>query len=114
MVVNNWSKYNSVKKLYINATHDETRMKVWHVVRSYYNGDLDKVKDREMALGDILDWSLDEFNAICLDAGVRPVSRQWLYENLRTAADYKSIREKVERKLRADHKPISLRDLWSP
>ena len=106
-----WGQYNGVKKLYYNATHSETRHRVWHVVAKHYGGSVNRVKEREYDLDCQVDACLCGFDSTCMDFGINSVSRDWLYDNLKCSADYASLRGKIERRRNKDAKPVSLKTL---
>ena len=113
-LVNVWARYQAAKKLYINATHDETQHRVWSVVadEKYYGGSLSRLRRRESNLSSQLDEVLAGFERICHLYEVEAVSREWLYDNLKDARDYASYRGKCQRRV-ADHSApaVSLKDL---
>ena len=100
-VVNKWAKYQAAKKLYVNATHDETRHRVQAVVNSekYYKGSVSRIYEQEKALSYQLSRLLVEYRDICDFFGVEPVTREWLYDHLKDASDYASYRGKCQRRL---------------
>lgn len=110
-VINAWSKYQSVKKLYINATHDETRHRVQRVVDGYYGGRVERVRNHERELSLTVDRLLGEFRTICDSFRVESVSRNWLYHKLADAKAYDSYRKKCERRLNKAKAVVSLREL---
>ena len=114
-VVNKWAKYQAAKKLYINATHDETRHRVQAVVDSkkYYNGSVNRIFEQEKALSYQLSRLLVEYRDICDFFGVESVKREWLYDHLKDASDYASYRGKCQRRLKNPNKypAISLKSL---
>ncbi|MDO5452063.1 MAG: hypothetical protein Q4F56_03155 [Candidatus Saccharibacteria bacterium] len=112
-VINAWSKYQSVKKLYVNATHGETRHRVWSVVASkkYYNGSVQRVSNREKELFYLVQAALGEFKTICQFYGVEPVDLDWLYDHLKESKDYASYRNKCKRRAIQCKPAVSLKEL---
>ncbi|MCR5699874.1 MAG: hypothetical protein K6G49_00355 [Candidatus Saccharibacteria bacterium] len=110
-VVNIWAKYQSVKKLYINATHDETRHMVQRVVNDYYGGHVGRVHNHEQELSLAVDRLLGEFDTTCDSYRVERISRNWLYHKLVDAKDYDSYRRKCERRLNKAKAAVSLREI---
>ena len=97
-LVNAWSKYQAVKKLQINAMHEETRHKVDKVVQKHYSGSIQKIMNRRYELSEILNEEIEGFSNICSVFDVEPVNRYWLHDHLRDAKDYASLREKCKRR----------------
>lgn len=110
-VVNAWSQYRAKAKLYFNATHEETRNAVWHVIVEKYDGDVRNLEDHEGELSEMVNIRLDSFESVCQKFSVDKISRQWLYDNLKDARDYNLLRQKCLRRLRSDKPAISLRSL---
>ena len=110
-VVNIWAKYQGVKKLYINATHDETKHRVKKVVDGYYGGRVARVRDHEQELSLAVDRLLNEFATVCNSFGVEKISRDWLYRKLTNSKDYNSYRKKCERRLDKAKPAVSLREM---
>ena len=109
-VVNAWSKYQTAKKLETNARYKETEHKVKGVVSSYWGSKKD-LQSSVLTRSERVDEVLKYFAAICDKYGVEPVSRNWLYQNLRDAAEYASLRKKISRRLDKAKAPQSLKDL---
>ena len=110
-LVNAWSNYQAKKKLYINATHNETRHKVWKVVMDNYDGDVRKLKYHEERLSIEVDDYLERFEMACGYLGIESVSRDWLYRNLRNAKEYDSLRQKCRRRLNSKKPAQSLKEI---
>lgn len=106
-----WAKYQSIKKLYINATHDETRHKVWPVVMKYHGGSVQRVHNYEQELALKVKRILAEFDVVCAEYGVEPVSLEWLYQKMKDKNDYASYRRKCERRMKKVKPATSLREL---
>ena len=110
-LINAWAQYQAKKKLFVNATHEETWHKVWDVIVKNYDGDVRRVRRHEQKLSIQVDIKLNNFDRICGKFKVEPVSRQWLYENLKDSKDYASYRGKCDRR-KAFIKPAeSLKDI---
>lgn len=93
-IVNLWMQYQAAKKLYINATHEETKFKVMGVVNQYYGGSIAKVFDAERGLSNSLDRKLERFGRYCDKLGIKPMTRDWLYHNIpnsKAAGRYRRI-----------------------
>ena len=110
-IVDWWAQYNAAKKLYYNATHEETRHKVQHVVQKHYFGNPDRIKSREKDLSFCVDACLDRFEMICEDLKIEPVTRDWLYHHLKASKDYQSLRGKIDRRQKNGVEPVSLKTL---
>ncbi len=110
-VINDWSAYNGKKKLYINATHEETKHKVASVIEKSFNGSLGNLKSRENELSENVNLAIMTFEPICSKYGIKPVNRDWLYHNLKESRDYESIRKKCQRKMDSGKRPEDLRNL---
>ena len=111
IVINDWSEYMGKKKLYINATHEETRHKVAHIIDESFGGSLGKLKSRENELSENVNLAVMTFEPICAKYKVAPVSRDWLYHNLKESRDYESIRNKCQNRLENNKKPETLKGL---
>ncbi len=111
IVINDWGKYLQAKKLYINATHDETFFKVEHVIRNSFDGSVKKIKFREMELSKNVDCALTMFDTVCNQYGVEPVNKNWLFNNLKDGDDLQKIRAKAERRQAANKPAESLKNL---
>ena len=114
-VINLWARYQAAKKLYINATHEETRRRVQSVVndKKYYGGSTRKIYDRKESLSYQLSRKLAGFADVCEFYGVEPVTREWLYDHLKEAKDYASYRGRCQRRFKKPEKypAISLQEL---
>ena len=112
-VIDAWSTYQGVKKLYVNATHEETRHRVWPVVASekYYKGSVQRVSNREKELFYLVQAALGEFKTICQFYGVEPVDLDWLYDHLKESKDYASYRNKCKRRAIQCKPAVSLKEL---
>lgn len=110
-VINIWAKYQSLKKLYVNATHDETKHRVRKVIDGYYGGRVERVRNHEQELSLAVDRLLNEFAMICDMYGVEKISRDWLYRKLESASHYNSYRRKCERRMNKSKPAISLREI---
>ena len=106
-----WADYQAKKKLFINATHAETSHKVSHVIAKYYNGGLEGVSRCKKELSLKVDESLEKFKKISEALGLEPVSRDWLYHNLKNSSDYESLKRKCRRRFLAAKPPESLKTL---
>ena len=110
-LLNTWSEYRSKVKLYVNATHEETRHAVWHVISQSYGGSLDRLLDHEGELSELVNFKLSCFNELCDQFEVDTVSRQWLYDKLKDSQDYGKLRAKIKRRMEANRPAESLREL---
>lgn len=111
MLLKTWSKYRSIAKLYFNATHEETRHAVWHVIIQSYGGSLDRVIDHEGEMSELVNYKLKDFNEICEEFEVDGVSRQWLYDHLKNKDDYRKLRDKISRRIKSRSQAESLHNL---
>lgn len=110
-LVDAWANYQSVKKLLINATHDETRHKVQRIVDQYYGKSICRVREAEQERSQRVEQELHEFARLCERYEVEEVDRDWLFHKLRENKHYDSYRRKIKRRL-AGWKPAqSLRDI---
>ena len=117
-VVNAWAAYNSVKKLYTNATSPETKHKVQKVVADYYGGQVEKIEDRRFALLTPLDMELAYFKSLCDKAeielpytGRKNDDLNWLFNNLKDERDYASFRRKITNRLKRNAPPEPIQNL---
>lgn len=119
-LVNSWSRYNTAKKLYVNACYEETRFKVEHIVNQYFGNISNlasEVSDRKI---EVLR-AINEFNHACTEVGFEvfdqfdsvsnETSLNWLFNHLKDADDYKSIRRKIDRRINKNAAPESIADL---
>lgn len=111
VVINDWGKYLQIKKLYINATHDETFFKVKHVVDKSFDGSIKRLKHRELELSENVDNALNMFGSICDRYGVEVVDKNWLFNNLKDGDDLQKIRGKIERRQAVGKPAESLKNL---
>lgn len=117
-LVNAWAKYNWAKKLYINATSPETKKEVWPVVVKYFGGDVEKIADYRWMLTTPLEYELASYARACEGAEIKPPftaaqnkDLNWLFNHLKDADDYKSIRGKVKRRLEGMKMPEPIETL---
>ncbi|MBQ6510756.1 hypothetical protein IJI94_02200 [Candidatus Saccharibacteria bacterium] len=108
-IIGSWGKYQQAKKLYDNFTRKETRHMVAEVVEKHFGGKSYRIKNRELQLSKELDEKIEDFTKVCHKFSVEPISRDWLYRNLKNSADCKSLRGKVNRRI--GKPPISLKQL---
>jgi len=105
-VIDVWMQYLSKKKLYINVTYEETYHKVAHVVAKYYDGNTGKIKKAEQTLSCTLNGKLERFEKYCSQTGVKPVTRDWLYQNVQDGKKAASYRSKIDRRINNGASPV--------
>lgn len=109
-LVDAWASYQRAKKAEINSSYSETRFKVSGVIDEYWGGD-SKLHKSVNSRSSLVDMSLESFFHQCARVGVDPVTRDWLYHNLRESRDYERYRGKIKRRLARTRPAVSLREL---
>ncbi len=107
-IIDLWSQYQGAKRLYINATHEETYFKVAKVVSRYYGGKVAKIQQAEDAMSKKLDAKLERFRRYCGKLGVQPITRDWLYHNVTDGKAAAKYRRKIKKNLDIDAAPAAL------
>ena len=110
-LINVWASYQSKKKLYINATTQETQHKVWDVIVKTYNGDLRRLARHRDELSEKVDEALFDFRESCVRHGMPVITRKWLSTHLQDSRSYSAVRQKCRRRLEAEKPPQPLKDL---
>ena len=118
-LVNSWSRYNTAKKLYNNACFEETRFKVEHIVIQYFGSISNLASELADRKVETLR-AIKGFNDACDEAGFEKFDQftlsnetalNWLFNHLKDADDYKSIRRKIERRMNKNAAPESIEKL---
>ena len=110
-LVNAWAKYQAKRKLFANYMNEETRHRVEHVVVKSYGNDPNRLKRHTRRLYLLVQEALEVFWYHCRIYGIEPISMMWLRMHLLEDKNYKSLREKCRRKMKASKQPISLYEL---
>lgn len=110
-LVNAWANYQAKRKLYVNATCDETVHRVADVIAKSYDNDLRRLKRQAAKFFTLVDEGLDIFRYYCRVYGMEPVDIMWLRTHLFDKKDYRRVRDKCKRRKAANKSPVSLYEL---